>query len=556
MMKSYLRYEPKETFGIIASPQANVIYDFSGHLAITSSVRNVTVWNLRQASQVTSDINMSICNLLYLFNFHLTKVIGLVNDHPNYPYELSGEVTVLARCFDKNKPCVAVGYSDGLINIYNYITKALVTSFRGHISAISCLIDLSVNSNSSLSSVNKSNKQRQSDVNKYYLASGGCDCSIIIWDLISLSAVCKLRGHKDAVTDLTFLNANNRKFLISVSKDTLMKVWCMETQSCVQTIVGHRCEIWSVSLVGSLWSTTENSTSESTLTVVTGGSDDVLRGYSVITHASTSSTNTEEDTKQMSDSSDIEEMILKYIGNVSTLCGQEKIVRLCMNPSGSLLAAQSSGKIVEMFAIRDYSEVKKKMKRRLKRSRDKLSKSSTEDGFYDNPTAETQVESIQLSDILESFTVLRCLHPVRGFDFCPTNQTVSAGRDAGNDTAMVSLIRNILEVYSIPSPISRISENDTDHADRQPVKTSLIDLHGHRSDVRCVALSGDGRTVATCSSDGLKLWSMTTLTCLRSCDCGYGVTLNFAPGSRYVILGTKDGLVQLIDTVSGKYNLP
>ena len=51
-MKSYLRYEPEHAFGVIASPQSNAIFDFSGHLAITGAVRDVSVWNLRQASQV------------------------------------------------------------------------------------------------------------------------------------------------------------------------------------------------------------------------------------------------------------------------------------------------------------------------------------------------------------------------------------------------------------------------------------------------------------------------------------------------------------------------
>ena len=42
------------------------------------------------------------------------------------------------------------------------------------------------------------------------------------------------------------------------------------------------------------------------------------------------------------------------------------------------------------------------------------------------------------------------------------------------------------------------------------------------------------------------------MTCIRSCDrAGYGVSLCFAPGGRYVILGSKEGVVQLIDTVSG-----
>ena len=94
---------------------------------------------------------------------------------------------------DKQKSSIAVGYSNGLINIYNYISNALVASLQGHSSAISCLTDLS----------NYNIKSSQHSNNICYLASGSCDCDIIIWDLISLSAICKLRGHKEAVTDIT-----------------------------------------------------------------------------------------------------------------------------------------------------------------------------------------------------------------------------------------------------------------------------------------------------------------------------------------------------------------
>lgn len=55
MMKSYLRFEPKKSFGVISSPQCNVIYDFTGNLAFTGAVQDVCVWNLRQASQVFVD---------------------------------------------------------------------------------------------------------------------------------------------------------------------------------------------------------------------------------------------------------------------------------------------------------------------------------------------------------------------------------------------------------------------------------------------------------------------------------------------------------------------
>jgi U3 small nucleolar RNA-associated protein 12 len=59
------------------------------------------------------------------------------------------------------------------------------------------------------------------------LASGGADSDIAVWDLTSYTGICKLRGHKDAVTGLTFLKTKTFRselFLISVSKDTLVKV--------------------------------------------------------------------------------------------------------------------------------------------------------------------------------------------------------------------------------------------------------------------------------------------------------------------------------------------
>ena len=51
-MKSYLRFEPKDTIGVIASPKCNAIFDFSGNLAISGGVQDVGLWNLRQATQV------------------------------------------------------------------------------------------------------------------------------------------------------------------------------------------------------------------------------------------------------------------------------------------------------------------------------------------------------------------------------------------------------------------------------------------------------------------------------------------------------------------------
>lgn len=52
MNKTYLRYELSETFGIVASPQSNAVYDSTGNLAISAALHDVAVWNLRQCSLV------------------------------------------------------------------------------------------------------------------------------------------------------------------------------------------------------------------------------------------------------------------------------------------------------------------------------------------------------------------------------------------------------------------------------------------------------------------------------------------------------------------------
>jgi U3 small nucleolar RNA-associated protein 12 len=90
-------------------------------------------------------------------------------------------VRVIQRCQDRES--IAVGYSNGDINIFNYISKTLTATLHGHRTAVLTLA---------------------SDQHSSYLASGGADNDIYIWDLITLTAVCKLRGHRDAITGRSY----------------------------------------------------------------------------------------------------------------------------------------------------------------------------------------------------------------------------------------------------------------------------------------------------------------------------------------------------------------
>lgn len=63
------------------------------------------------------------------------------------------------------------------------------------------------------------------------MATGGKDCDIFIWDLVTYTAVARLRGHKDMVTSVEGFHTRSTvgmrvpsQYLVSVSKDSLMKV--------------------------------------------------------------------------------------------------------------------------------------------------------------------------------------------------------------------------------------------------------------------------------------------------------------------------------------------
>jgi U3 small nucleolar RNA-associated protein 12 len=75
--------------------------------------------------------------------------------------------------------------------------------------------------------------------------------SIIVDVCIPISS-CRLRGHKDQITGLHCLystpSSAQPSHLISASKDTLCKIWDLTTHHCIETVVGHRSEIWSTAL--------------------------------------------------------------------------------------------------------------------------------------------------------------------------------------------------------------------------------------------------------------------------------------------------------------------
>lgn len=78
------------------------------------------------------------------------------------------------------------------------------------------------------------------------LISGSNANDIILWDVVNEAGLFRLQGHKGHITDLILVEEEN--ILFSSSKDTYVKVWDLETQHCVCTLVGHRTEVTSIAL--------------------------------------------------------------------------------------------------------------------------------------------------------------------------------------------------------------------------------------------------------------------------------------------------------------------
>lgn len=122
---------------------------------------------------------------------------------------------------------LAVGYSDGVVEIFNLRTKESVCTFSIHKSAVTCL---------------------RFDVLGLKLLSGGNDTDVVVSDIVSQTGLHRLSGHTGPITDTCFME-KQPNVVISSSKDSMIKFWNMETQFCFKTIVDHRAEVWGITLM-------------------------------------------------------------------------------------------------------------------------------------------------------------------------------------------------------------------------------------------------------------------------------------------------------------------
>ncbi|XXG49713.1 hypothetical protein AAC387_Pa02g3814 [Persea americana] len=396
---------------------------------------------------------------------------------------------------------IASGYADGSIRTWDCYKGTCETTLNGHKGATTAL------------RFSKSGS---------LLASGSKDNDIIMWDVVGEAGLYRFRGHRDQVTDIVFVESDKK--LVSCSKDKFVRVWDLDTQHCIQIISGHHSEIWSMDV------------DPEEKYLVTGSADPELRVYKI--------KNEKLLDIQPPDSGGIDNNIdssknkwdvLKQFGEIHRQ-SKERVATVRFNKSGDLLACQVAGKVVEIFRILDEVESKRKAKRRIQRKKEKISAKgkaeATEMGDTDLAAREeVSIPDIVVSDVVKLVQVLRTSKKICSLSFCPVVQS------NGGTSLALSLNNNVLEIYSVEGSVA--------------TKKLLIDLPGHRSDVRSVALSSDNTLLLSTSHNAAKIWNPSTGTCLSTIDSGYGLCCSFVPNNRFAVIGTKSGALEIIEVGSG-----
>ncbi|EJD53684.1 WD-repeat-containing protein [Auricularia subglabra TFB-10046 SS5] len=461
MVKSYLRHGPTQAFGLICSASANSVFD--GKLAFVPALEDVLVWDIKKGQLMAM--------------WHETG-------H-------RAEVTCIRRA--PQGSAFAVGYMDGSIRLWDSLTGTVSHVFNGHKKAVTAFAF---------------------DATGTRLASGSQDTDLIIWDVVGERGICRLRGHRDQITAVVFLpvsthasssTAPNASYVVTSSKDTYLKLWDLNTQHCVQTIVAHRSEVWTFGL-----DPTSN-------IILTGSNEGELKAWTV-DHAALEGglqeTESGEPTKFLHPAGDL------------SLSSRQRVSQILFHPSEKWLAVQSHDKSVEVFRVRTDEEIQKKRSRRKKRAKEKRQAAESAPAEDDGRVAPPEM--------FAPYLVVRANGKVRSFYFSPT----------GKLQLFLALSSNALEVYNLPPPTK--SKTDLPEATR----ALSLDLPGHRTDIRTLSLSYDDLLLASASNGSLKIWNVKTTACIRTLDCGYAICSTFLPGDRQIAVGTKTGEIMIYDLAS------
>ena len=156
LVKSYRRYEPAHTAGLVCAAAGQAVWVGPDSVAVPA---------------------LAAVHVLHARTAERTAVLG----------DPFGATAVTALALHPGGSVLAAGYEDGAIVLWTLATGEQQVAFQGHRGAVHVLRFLEDGAR---------------------LVSGSADTDLIVWDVVNETGLFRLRGHKGAVTDCCFLGDN------------------------------------------------------------------------------------------------------------------------------------------------------------------------------------------------------------------------------------------------------------------------------------------------------------------------------------------------------------
>jgi len=449
----------------------------------------------------TENVLSASLEVVNIWNVRRGELVGTLRD-------LKNKSPVTALLLAPNGNLVAVGYHDGAVRIFDLKDRTCSMTLNGHKKRVTCL---HFNETGTL------------------LTSGSADTNIVVWDVVGEQGLFRLKGHRNEITDVYTIEKTRK--IISCSKDTLVKIWDMDTRVCVSTIVGHREEIWSIHV------------SPNGTRLVTGSSGPRLRVWSLDPsefHLIKGGSNVEDITPEEGEKADTEDeqIYAKYIGKVDRK-STERVSRLRFSADGDTLYVQTAGKQVEIFSVADEERRESRRKRRaLRASSKKRAKAGKKAQKEEEAEAEEVPQETQAHFAATDELEMEQLYTAQG-------DLSSIATSKNQSKIVLGLSNNKIEVLKLKE-----SEEDEEKKTYQIAQQLL--LPGHRSEIRDVSITVDDTMVMTTSNTEIKIWNVASQQCIRTMQSGYGMCGGFLPGNKHVVIGTKQGFLELYEINSGE----
>jgi U3 small nucleolar RNA-associated protein 12 len=186
-------------------------------------------------------------------------------------------------------------------------------------------------------------------------------------------------------------------------------------------------------------------------------------------------------------------------------------------------------------------------------------------------------ELLQVTDQFEFVTRINVWNhsvhktKIRSFRFVPIPPPSTRARSQQQHKPVVEFCRilcaninNTMEIYSVSQQQQQqkggVNSTDAAAADViivEPIQ--VLDYYGHTTGIRSVALSSTDHACCTVSKTNVKIWNVSSRSCIASIPLSipksmkssktslYGLCVIFLPGDTHVVVGTREGIILLLD---------